>query len=215
MTMLAEEPRLDAVALETRAATISDISFPQRLIRLIVMPYETPTTVYERGRTIEEVVSRGAFGNIQGRRDVKVNRGHVIERVVGKAVRFQPEHDDGLLAELRMGTTADAQDALLLANDGLLGASAGFMLKTVPSTRRAEPDAEVWETKQRRRLNKIWLHHIALTADPAYEAARILDVRAIRAAEALEPVEPPAALVATPLLDQVRRWRFEDRFGSV
>ena len=40
------------------------------------------------------------------------------------------------------------------------------------------PGGEEWsEDRSLRRITKAWLHHLALTADPAYDGARVLEVR--------------------------------------
>jgi HK97 family phage prohead protease len=181
------------VEIRTRehGVEVAGVSFPKRLIDLIVMPYETETQVVHRGRVVGEIVSRGAFGNIQNRASrIKVNRDHDIRRVIGRAVTFHPSRDEGLVAEVRVSRTDLGNDTLELAKDGVLDASAGFTIKD-------EPGAEVWETRSRRRLNAIWLVHIALTPEPAYDTANVLAVR-----EAPEPV----AASSTPNLDQ---WRIE------
>jgi HK97 family phage prohead protease len=188
--------------IETRAAQVADVSFPKRLIDLIVMPYETEAQVVHRGRVIGEIVSRGAFGNIQQRAGrVKVNRDHDVRQVIGRAVTFHPSREEGLVAQVKI-TGGDhrpfqlGDETLLLADDGLLDASAGFTIKD-------EPNAEVWETRSKRRLNAIWLVHIALTPEAAYESANVLAVR---------QAEPkPLPVSATPNLDRlmVDKWRRE------
>ena len=76
---------------------------------------------------------------------------------------------------------------------------------------------EKWSTdRSRRRLTRLWLDHIALTAAPAYEGAMVLDVRsanlgdrfdvakAVHAAAAMNdvPASNPAA-TPTPRKDAV------------
>src|SRR5262245_52595304 len=92
--------------IEFRAATQVGVSYPRRLIELIVMPYEREARVEHRGRLIREIVSRGAFQGISAdERRVTVNRGHVIDSVVGRAVRFHPAREEGLVAELAIVKT--------------------------------------------------------------------------------------------------------------
>jgi HK97 family phage prohead protease len=188
--------------LEMRAAQLAAVDFPKRTIELIVMPYESETRVGYRGRMITEIVSRGAFGNISAsRRRVAVNLHHDIPDVIGKAVAFYPSRQEGLVAEVKIAASDVGERSLIHASEGLLDASAGFELK------RNETDAQVWETSTRRRLNHLWLHHIALTPDPAYEEARVLAVR-----NAAEPLQEPHTAVATPNLDLVRSWRLNDAY---
>jgi HK97 family phage prohead protease len=184
--------------LEFRAAQQLDVSFPKRQIELIVMPYETEAQVVHKGRLIREVCSRGAFEGIDAkRRRISVNRGHVIDNVVGKAVRFHPSRQDGLVAELQIAKTADGDETLALADEGLLDASAGFGV----------PDGgEQWPERGPRRLVCVWLDHIAMVPDPAYKTANVLAVRQTEAA---------TVTVARPNLDVVRGWRLSDRYAMI
>jgi HK97 family phage prohead protease len=187
------------LVIEWRAATQLDVSFPKRQIELVVMPYETEAQVVHKGRLIREVVSRGAFEGLDAaRRRIMVNRGHRIDHVVGKAVAFHPARDNGLVAELQIAKTVDGDETLQLASEGLLDASAGFGV----------PDGgETWPEQGLRRLNRLWLDHIAMTPDPAYKTANVLAVR--------ETTEPDVGLAGRPNLDVVRGWRLSDRYAMI
>ena len=179
--------------IEIRESQLAGVSYPKRLIELIVIPYETTTEVAHRGKVIEEVVSRGAFDGINRRPNrVKVNRDHDRSRSVGKAVAFHPSRLEGLVAELKISQTPLGDETLVLAEDGVLDASAGFGIMD-------EPGAEVWETRSRHRLNRLWLDHIGLVPDPAYDSSGVLAVRQgdVGTLPAFEPS-------ATPNLDQVK-----------
>jgi HK97 family phage prohead protease len=147
-----------------------DVSYPERTIELVVMPYNTPAQVYHRGRVVTEICRPGAFGNIQTRANrVRVNRDHNVERTIGKAVTFHPSRSEGLVAKLRMTPgLALADETLALAGDGVLDASAGF---------RVNEGGENWPSPDERELTNVWLAHIALTPEPAYESAKVLAVR--------------------------------------
>ena len=108
-----------------------------------------------------------------------------------------------------MTNTVLGQETLELVNDGMLGASAGFL----PGW-DAEAGAfmEEWPTPSYRRLNKVWLHHIALTPEPAYEWAQVLAVRE-KGNGALVGVSTERS--ETPNLDLVRGWRLEDEVKRV
>jgi HK97 family phage prohead protease len=191
--------------IEIRSAHQVDVNFPKRMIELIVMPYESPGEVEHRGRLITEVVSRGAFANINAsRRRISVNRDHLIPEVIGKAVALHPSRQEGLVAEIKISGSDIGERSLIQASEGLLDASAGFMLK------RNRPDAEVWETRNRRRLNHLWLHHIALTPDPVYEDARVLAVRNQSTVPLQRQGQP-----ATPNIDLVRGWQLEDAYARL
>ena len=180
--------------LEYRVATLANVSFPQRLIELIVMPYETETLVAHRGKMITEVCSRGAYEGIEARNGrIRVNRDHDVTRTVGRAVTFHPSRQEGLVAEIRISETALGEETLVLAGDGVLDASAGFGLLR-DKQGKVVPGAETWERQDHRRLNHLFLGHIGLTPEPAYETANVL---AVRKAE-------PAATGATPNLEKYK-----------
>lgn len=153
------------------------VSFPDRTIELVVMPYEHPATIHEPGRSYEEVVSRGAFDGVEARAGrVRANRDHDVTRTIGRVVAFHPSRQDGLVAELRVANTDLGTETLNLADEGCLDASAGFSLMR-DKDGKVVPGAEVWESRSRRRLNRLWLGHVALTPEPAYETAKVLSVR--------------------------------------
>ena len=183
--------------LEIRTATLGEVKFAARMIELIVMPYEREAIVNYAGRQIREVCTRGAFEKIDpGRRRVYANRDHDPNRAIGKAVAIRDD-PEGLVGTFLISETDLGDETLQLADDGILDASAGFRIK---------PEGETWhERRTLRRLTKVWLHHVALTPDPAYEDARVLAVRTAQ-------LPPPGA---TPFLDQVRAWRLADEFASL
>jgi HK97 family phage prohead protease len=196
--------------LEYRTATMAALSYPKRTIELVVMPYETPTVADYHGRMIREIVTRGAFDGIDQRPNrVKLNRDHDVTRTCGHAVRFHPSRTEGLVAEVKVSRTPLGEETLELANDGDLGASAGFL----PMRRTDGTLEEVWEERDFRRLNKVWLGHIAMTPIPAYPGAEVLTVRQQPPAAAPGLGEPPAGIVvATPNLDRVRALVLEARY---
>jgi len=189
--------------IEVRAAELLDVSFPKRTIELIVMPYEAEALVMYDGRMITEICSKGAYDGVETRVGrIKVNRDHVRERVLGRSTKFHTSRDDGLVAECRIANTPAGEEALELCADGILDASAGFgLMRKNGRTGPVIPNAETWENRSRRRLNHLYLDHIALTPDPAYEGANVLAVR--------DRDEPVAAVVAKPNLEafQLREWQ--------
>ena len=191
---------------------IRSVSFPKRTIELVVMPYDTETVVSYGGRMIREIVARGAFDGIEARMShVGVNRDHDNTRLCGKAVSFRPTRDEGLVAEVRMSNTPLGNETLELSADGVLGASAGFWPWVDAGTGKVV--GEEWPEKDLRRLTKISLHHIAMTPDPAYRDAKVLDVR-----DNLPPVEITdggIVVVATPNLDRVKGWHLADEAARI
>jgi HK97 family phage prohead protease len=183
--------------IETRDAKVADVSFPRRLIEVVVVPFEAETVVEDRDRTYREVISRGAFGSLheQKNRVVQANRDHELGRLVGRAVSFDPDAADGLIAKIRASKTPLGEETLEYCADGLLGASAGFTLLWDKVTQKVRQNAEVWETRSRRRLNHLWLHHVAFTPQPAYPGAKVLSVRT---------APEPEAVTVTPNLERLR-----------
>ena len=81
----------------------------------------------------------------------------------------------------------------------MLSASAGFGLLRRDDGRVWE-DAEVWERgRQLRRLNRLWLDHLAFVPNPAYPDAAVISVR--RAV--VSPQEAPGGVEATPNRDRL------------
>lgn len=184
---------------ETRAAQLVDVRHPERIIELVVMPYNEPALVPHEGRMIREICMPGAWDGIQTRPGrVKVNRDHDLQRSVGKAVTFHPSREEGLIAEIRISATELGDETLTLAADGVLDASAGF---------RPMPGGESWhERRSLRRITKAWLGHIALCPDPAYDGARVLAVRS-----ALDELAPAPAM-PLPNLDVLRERELVARY---
>jgi HK97 family phage prohead protease len=195
---MSEQPQGE---LRFRAARQIGVSFPKRTIELVVMPYETEALVPWEGRMVTEIISRGAFDGVERRPNrIRVNRDHQAERTVGRALALYPSRDEGLVAEVRIAQTALGDETLALADEEILDASAGYL--------PIMPGGETWETRNRVRVVKAWLGHIALTPDPAYETARVLAVRHA------EPPLPPER-VPTPNLDVVRAWRLSEEYDSL
>jgi HK97 family phage prohead protease len=154
--------------IEVRSAELAGVT--GRTIELIVAPAESPAIVLHNGNPIEEVFSHGAFAGCEQHPErVRVNRDHKFERTVGVATHLDPWAEQGLVGTIKLARTDLADESLELARDGCLDASAGFRIA-----------AEKWQGRKLRRVTKALLHHVALTPDPAYEAARVLAVRASR-----------------------------------
>ena len=203
--MIGEQP---AGQLRFRQAKQLGVSWPERIIELVVMPYEEETLVEhptERGRMVREIISRGAFDGIERRANrVKVNRDHDVTRTVGRAVAFHPSRTEGLVAEVRIAATPLGDETLTLAEEEILDASAGFL---------PMPGGEKWETRSRMRITRGWLGHIAMVPDPAYETARVLAVR--QATAALENPGAAGERPPTPNLDALRAAILTERYGQL
>jgi len=186
--------------LRIRQATQLGVDFPQRIIELVVAPYDTDALVDQPyGRLVFESIAPGAFTGVERRANrVRVNRDHLLQRTVGRALSLHPDRPEGLVAKVRIAKTELGDETLALADEDCLDASAAFL---------PMPGGETWNRqKDRVRLTKLWLGHIAMTPDPAYETANVLAVRSA-------PADAPRP--ATPNLDQVRAWVLEDRYDQL
>lgn len=181
--------------VEWRSAVVADINRSQRIVEVIAVPYNEETLVeypLGSGKTIMESVLPGAFKGIDTRspdQRITVNREHDYGKTIGITRAVFPDREDGLVAELKISSTTDGDNALGLAEDGALGASVGMQVR--------KSDQRV--VGNRRHILRAFLDHISLVAMPAYVGASVLSVRE---REALPPREP----VATPHLDEVQRW---------
>lgn len=189
--------------LRYRAAETLEVDYPSRTIELIVTPYEAEAVVAMGNRTVTEVFSRGAYAGIERRANrIRVNRDHEIQRTVGRAVNLHPSREVGLVAEVRIAKTPLGDETLALADEGILDASAGYL---------PMKGGELWETRDRVRITKAWLGHIAMTPDPAYQGANVLAVRHNDGSVILEEVEESR----TPNLDAARAWLAADRLARL
>ena len=183
--------------IEYRTATTIGVRHAQRIIDLIAVPYREKAEVFMRRlqRFITEEFEPGAFNGVAG--EVLVNRAHDPERPIGRVVHFHPGDPRGLRTEIRVARTTEGDDILELADEGLLAASAGF---SVP------PGGEQWSSDRRsRKVMRAIIEHIALTGDPAYKGAQVLDVRT-------QSAEQPIR-VSTPNLDRLRLEMLVERSG--
>jgi HK97 family phage prohead protease len=181
---------------------VADVDFPKRIVTVLAMPYERETMIHEPSGSFTEVVSRNAFDGIEKRTGkVRANRDHSWDRPVGKIVALHPSRQEGLVAEVKISRTTLGQETLELCEDDVLSASAGFGLLRRDDG-RVWDDAEVWERNRAvRRLNRLWLDHLAFVPNPAYPDAAVISVR-----RAVSPQEPPTADVAveaTPNRDRI------------
>lgn len=163
------EPAQRTGELLLRSAETLGVRPASRTIELIVVPYEQPTPVVHQGRMVTETISRGAFDGVERQANhIRVNRDHALERTVGQATRLNPRDQRGLHAEVRITRTGLGDETLALAADGCLDASAAF---------RPNQGGQQWQGSDSYRITSAWLHHIALTPDPAYPGARVLAVQ--------------------------------------
>ena len=180
------------MTIEYRNANLGRIT--DRTIELMVAPYGVTVSL---GGGVREKVARGAFGLPDpGKVALKLETGaNHAGPVVGRALSFD-DRPEGLFATFRVSETQAGDDALTLASDGAVGASAGMMIT------EARPDAEgVIE------LRGADLREVTLTGTPAYQTATVLEVRTTGVQEGNEPTmdttAPVAASEAAPDIDAI------------
>jgi phage head maturation protease len=159
---------------------VADVSYPNRVATVIVAPYDTPTTIHEPGHTYTELIARGAWDGVQRRAGrIRANRGHDWDRIAGKVTELYPDRQEGLVAEVRMFKTDLGEETLELCADDGLSVSAGFApMREGGSTGPVKPGWQTWNRdRTERRLNSLWLDHVAFVANPAYPTATVLGVR--------------------------------------
>jgi HK97 family phage prohead protease len=176
--------------IEIRVAQFEQVDYPRREIDVIVVPYDEWTSVPYAGRIVEESIAPGAFGAVANRaHKFLVNLEHDHADWVGNTDRLQPDDPKGLRAVLKIrdarGELGDHLDQVLRdAAGGFLSASIGMGVAR---------DDQTWD-KNRRRVHRAYLDHIALTKQPAYAGAEVVAVRS--------PIRVVPAS-ATPNLDRV------------
>jgi HK97 family phage prohead protease len=190
MTATLELPAGQTVVLQRdgQSTELIGVSFPQRTIELVVIPYDVeadvPHPTNPTGPRVTEVISRGAFDGVERRPNrIKANREHDEKLTFGRALALYPSRENGLVARISVAKTPLGDETLELADHGDLEASAQF---------RASTSDFSWETRRRYRVLKAWLRHIGLVADGAYgENASVLAVRAT-------PAGPPPPVAPAP-----------------
>lgn len=198
MTATLVEPIRGAPWLR-KAGELVNVSFPDRTIEVIVIPYEHEIDVMHPtkpgGGLVKEVISRGAFNGVERRANrIRANREHEKTLTFGRVATFRTSHDQGLHAKIRVAHTPLGDETLSLAEDGCLDASAGFWPELDD---RGRLTGMQWENPTRYRITKAFLDHVSLVSEGAYgEKASVL---AVRAAAAVVPVEQRA----TPVLDSL------------
>jgi HK97 family phage prohead protease len=183
--------------LEVRDAKLANVDYPKREISVIVMPYDETAHVEHRGRMIKESVAPGSFKGIQrrlhGRGRIMAYRDHDTTKLCGKVIRLYPERSEGLVADIKMAPNDLGKETLELADEGYLGASAGF---------QPLENGEEWPNRNERRLTRVYLGHVAFVGEPAFEGAQVLAVRS-------------ADLSPTPYRDELEAWMLSQQYGKL
>lgn len=183
-----------ALPVEIRSAgAVAEIDRRERIIDMVVVPYNENTTVEYRGQEITESVLPGAFAGIEVR-DANRDRFVVFRDHYGAPVgmaRHVEDASEGLLASVHISPTPLGDETLILAEDGVLQPSVGMCV---------HPRDQRWSAgNKRRQITRALLDHIALVPQQQYVGARVLTVRSDGADQPEELWTPPA----TPMLDEV------------
>lgn len=179
--------------LIVRSSTVTDVDTRLRLVDLIAVPYDEEIDIMWRGEEWRESFARSAFDGIEdhaGR--VRVNREHVKGDTVGKVVSFTTDDPIGLLARVKIAQTPRGDDTLALAEENMIGASVGYMVKQ-------PADVQLNRRTRTRRVLRAFLDHLSMVESPAYVGANVLAVRD------MDPVlEVLSPLPATPALEALQ-----------
>jgi len=175
-----------------RAAVIDDVAFGKREISLIAVPYNEEASVPDwRPEAEREAFMPGSFDGIESRtKQITLNRDHSRERVIGAGVSFDTKNERGLIATFKVSKTPLGDESLQLAADGVLRSSISFAAR---SQDMAVKDGVM-------RFYRAFLGHVALTPEPAYEGASVINVRT---GEAIEPSPTPNLDFAAQLLREL------------
>jgi phage head maturation protease len=188
--------------VESRAATVEGVDFPQRMIEVLAVPYDQEAVVEYRGELWRESFDPGAFDGIEKRPNrVKAFRGHEpgahmrgtsTSGLVGRVLSFAPDRSEGLMGQVKIAKTPLGDETLSLADEGILGVSVGFGVRG--------SDQVLDRVEQRRRIRRAFVDHLAFPDNGAYEGAQVIDVRRDR------PQAADLPKLETPRLNEVVAW---------
>jgi HK97 family phage prohead protease len=157
-----------------RGSVVADVNRRQRIIDVIAVPWNQESAdpvPFADGAMVRERFLPGSFDEAAASPNrIPVNMGHDRAAVVGKVVELDTRHHPGLFARMKISTIQAGEDALTLADDGIVSPSIGYYTKT-PS------DYVLNRRAGTVHIRRAFLDHIALVGVPAYDGARVLAVR--------------------------------------
>lgn len=178
---------------ERSVGQVADVNQRQRLVDVIVAPWDEEAEVFWRGEVWREKFIRGAFNGLENHAGrVAVNREHKKGATVGRVLKFDPYYSDGLFARIKIAKTPAGDEVLELADDEdgpMVGISGGFVMR--PS------DVDLERRSKLRAVRKGFVDHVSFVEDEAYKKARVLDVR-----EGLQAPASGIEQLVTPALDE-------------
>ena len=161
----------------THEIRLRDAQIRGRDLTILAVPFDEPAPVLDPdGEPLLEQFARGAFAHLTSTPNRTALRyEHQQEGppyAVGQMLREDPA---GLVGQWRVADSPDGQRLLaLVADQQVLGASIGF----VPGDRRGDNQ---WIDGVLTRRYVKQLPEVSLTAAPAYQAAKVLELRSGRA----------------------------------
>lgn len=174
-----------------RAAVATEIRHRQREIHVLAVPYNVPTPIRSFEGEFEEDFAPSAFAGTDERR-VKALRDHAVDRAIGRTKTLDTRATDGLHAVLAVSATPLGDESLVLAADGVLDVSIGFVPRK---------GGDSWSRDMSRvTRTAVELLEISLVPLPAYAGASVLGVRSLTDTDTTQPARPTSP---TPLLDQL------------
>jgi HK97 family phage prohead protease len=167
------------IPVEVRSAVVDGVDFANREITLIAVPYNETAIVEYRGELLEEEVLPGAFTGIDtSTGDVTVNRDHDPKRVVGIVTGYDTLDQRGLISTIKVSRTPLGDETLALADDKILKASVGMLVRRSDQIIRQAIRAG---DLGKRAIKRAYLDHIGMLPNPAYTGAAVLSVRQAQA----------------------------------
>ncbi|MGP4007428.1 HK97 family phage prohead protease [Streptomyces sp. 4N124] len=150
--------------METRQFELrTETSGDGRTLIAVAVPYGSPTTVTEGGRTFKETVTEGACRSAVNSGGIPVLWAHQRESVPVAVTTGLEERADGLHLRARFLTHDLAEASREAVAEGCVGSSIGF---TVPE------GGDVWNRDQTERtIHQLELKEVSLTPWPAYSGA--------------------------------------------
>jgi len=132
------------------------------------IPYNSPTTIYERGRRWTEIVRPGAFRNaLDSKGDIIATFNHNPDRLLGRTSAGTLRLNDGPDAlRFEIDLPAHAEDVREMIQRGdLKGASFTFGVRK---------GGETWsQDRSTRELNDLYLSELGPVASPAYSESSV------------------------------------------
>jgi uncharacterized protein len=152
------------------AFEIRNMSVDERVVSGIAVPWNE-TTLMAGDPGGERFLPGSLTKSVRAKADrLKLFRNHDHAQAIGRAIRMDPRHQDGLYGEWRIAKTPAGDAALQEIVEGMLDMfSIGFVARK--SQRAADGVREVLEAD---------LHETSLAPMAAYDGARVLSVRSPR-----------------------------------